>query len=246
MNSPHDSEDGDVAESEIRDWIYILIDLFGIEDVGDFTVRAMGDPMYERDAMILAYGGEVLRDHVVVTKRVTAWRNSIPVVQSHGPPVHPFDSEQRSLAIPDGTLYILADSPDNAPTLDASEYEQWLQMAVSKQQRRHDKEASKERDLRWHQMRQDPHREPEDWVDLQRRNRDNKAQHHRARSDEHTNNVYNHTSPVGPSGLTATMPGLPYPPLQPGPRQEPQQYETASPTLPYPTGRYMSWFGPRS
>ncbi|KAK0209685.1 hypothetical protein IW262DRAFT_1302140 [Armillaria fumosa] len=60
MNPPHELEDWEVLESKIRDWIYILIDLFGIENVGAFMVREMRDPMYERDAMRLAYGGEVL------------------------------------------------------------------------------------------------------------------------------------------------------------------------------------------
>ncbi|KAK0475989.1 hypothetical protein EDD18DRAFT_1115656 [Armillaria luteobubalina] len=221
MNSPHDSEDGDVAESVIRDWIYIFmnttIDLFGIEDAGAFTVRAMGDPMYERDTMILAYRGEILnwrthweqRDHVAVTERVTAWRSIIPVVQSHGPPVHPFNPEQRSLTTLDSASYVLADTPDDVPTLNAREYEQWLQMTVSKQQRRHDKEASKERDLRWHQMRQDRRHEPEDWVDFQRRKRDNEAQHHRDERDELTNTIYIDTAPAYEAASPASQPPTP-------------------------------------
>ncbi|KAK0209532.1 hypothetical protein IW262DRAFT_1302243 [Armillaria fumosa] len=148
-----------------------------------------------------------------------AWRSRVPVVQSHALPVHPFDLEQRLLAILDGMPYIPADTADDGPTLDAHEYEQWLQMTFSKEQRCHDKEASKERNTRVTNQK---------IADFLSRKRDDQAQHHRARHNEPPPNVYNHMLLVGPSGLMMTMPGQPYPPPQF--HHWYQAYEAASPT----------------
>ncbi|KAK0461495.1 hypothetical protein IW261DRAFT_1428532 [Armillaria novae-zelandiae] len=185
------------------------------------SAKALETPLDHRRAMLLVYQGEVLnwrahweqRYHVAVTRRVTAWRSSVPVVQSHLPPVHPFDWEQRLLAILDNRQYSPADVPDDAPTLDAGEYEQWLKMTLIKRQRHHDKEASsKERNIHWHQMWQDLHHEPEDWADFQRRKREVEAQHYRARRDAPTNTISGDMPSVGPSGSTTIMPSQANPP----------------------------------
>ncbi|SJL13986.1 uncharacterized protein ARMOST_17438 [Armillaria ostoyae] len=241
-------EDWEVPVSEIRDYTYKLIDLFGFENVTAFRNRAMENPLNEREAMMLAYEGEVLNNHVAVTERVAAWKSEISVVQSHAPPVHPFDSEQRLLAILNNTPYVPPDIPDDAPTLDPREYDRWLLLTLLGKPRYDDKKASKERNIRWHHMRQDPHREPEDWADFLRSKRDNEVQHHRAGRDEPSDNIYVNMSPVSPSGLTTTMPSLSYPPPQP--HHWHQAYEAASPTSQPPTfafaAGYPDWFGPPS
>ncbi|KAK0471638.1 hypothetical protein IW261DRAFT_1425066 [Armillaria novae-zelandiae] len=91
----------------------------------------------------------------------------------------------------------------------------WLRVSVNEEQRCNDKEASKERNVRSHQMRQDPCHEPEDWDDVLHRKRDDEAQHHRASHDRQTNNIYGNMPLAGPSRLTTTMPNRPNPPLQP-------------------------------
>ncbi|KAK0221151.1 hypothetical protein EDD85DRAFT_960324 [Armillaria nabsnona] len=98
-------EDWEVPVSGIRDWTYTLIDLFGLENITAFRNRAMENPLNEREAMMLAYEGEVLSNHGAVTKRVTAWRSTITVAQRHAPPVHPLDSEQHLLSILNDTPY---------------------------------------------------------------------------------------------------------------------------------------------
>ncbi|SJL13959.1 uncharacterized protein ARMOST_17411 [Armillaria ostoyae] len=249
MDSPRDMEDWEVPVSEIRDWTYTLasttIDLPGLGNVTAFRNRAMKIPLNERELMMLAYEGEVL---MTVTERVTAWRSAITVARSHAPPVHPFDSEQRLLAILNNMPYIPPNVPDDAPTLDAHDYDRWFLLTLLGKPRYDDKKASKERNIRWHRMRQDPHHEPEDWADFIRRKRDDEAQHHRASRDEPNNVIYDHMSPVGPSGLTTTMPSQSNPPPQSHHRH--QAYEATSPTLQPPTfafaAGYSDWFVPPS
>ncbi|PBK62453.1 hypothetical protein ARMSODRAFT_964143 [Armillaria solidipes] len=281
MDSPRDMEGWEVPVSEIRDYTYKLvstvaimegspliatsqIDLFGFGNITAFRNRAMETPLNEREAMMLAYEGEVLvsesnslqnwrahweqNNRVAVTERVAAWKSEISVVQSHAPPVHPFDSEQRLLAILNNSPYIPPDIPDDAPTLDPREYDRWFLLTLLGKPRYDDKKASKERNIRWHRMRQDPHREPEDRVDFLRSKRDNETQHHRAGRDEPTDYTYIHMSPVSTSGLTTMTPSQSYPPPQSD--RWHQAYEAASPmsqppTLAFAAG-YSGWFGPPS
>ncbi|KAK0468888.1 hypothetical protein IW261DRAFT_1426082 [Armillaria novae-zelandiae] len=133
MDWARDQEDWEVPVSETRVWTYTLgspliatsqINLFGVGNVAAWRKRVMGYPMYERDAMMLAYEGEVLnwrahwkqRDHVAVTERVTTWRSQILVIQGHALPVHPFESEQRFLASLNNPPYTPSDGPDDALT----------------------------------------------------------------------------------------------------------------------------------
>ncbi|PBK62451.1 hypothetical protein ARMSODRAFT_605595 [Armillaria solidipes] len=96
MDSPRDMEDWEVPVSEIRDYTYTLvsttvfskrspliatlqIDLFGFEDVTAFRDKAMETPMNERDAMMLAYEGEVL---VSGSNSITELESSLGTEQS--------------------------------------------------------------------------------------------------------------------------------------------------------------------
>ncbi|KAK0209554.1 hypothetical protein IW262DRAFT_1468812 [Armillaria fumosa] len=129
----------------------------------------------------------------------------------------------------------------DAPILDPDEYK-WLHDTL-KAQRSKDKEALRERNIRWHQMREHPHHEPENCTDFQRRKRDDKAQHHRARRDGPTNDTYGNTPSAGPSGLTTRMLSRPNP--LPESHHWHQAYEAASPD---PTlalaARDPRWFEP--
>ncbi|KAK0221166.1 hypothetical protein EDD85DRAFT_1028387 [Armillaria nabsnona] len=248
MDFPRDMEDWEVPVSEIRDWTYTLIDVFGFENVRMLRERALENSLDQRGAMMLAYEGEVLNNHVAVADRVTAWRNTVTVARSHAPPVHLFDSEQRLLAILNDRPYIPPDIPDDAPTLDAHDYDRWFLLTLLGKPRYGDRKASKERNIRWHRIRQDPHHEPEDWADFLHRKRDNEAQHHHASHDEPTNDIYDNMPSANPSGLMTTMPSQSYPPLQP--HHQLQRYQAASPTSQPPTlafaAGYLGWFGPPS
>ncbi len=277
MDSPRDMEDWEAPVSEIRDWTYTLvsttaysngsppiarsqIDAFGFENVRMLRMRALENSLDQRGAMMLAYEGKVLvselnwrahweqNNHVAVTERVTVWRNTVTVARSHAPPVHLFDSEQRLLAILNDRPYIPPDIPDDAPTLDTHDYDRWFLLTLLGKPRYDDKKASKERNIRWHRMRQDPHHEPEDWADFLHRKRDNEARHHRASRDEPTNDIYDNMPSASPLGLTMTMPSQSYPPLQP--HHKLQRYQAASPTSQPPTlafaPGYLGWFGPPS
>ncbi|PBK90495.1 hypothetical protein ARMGADRAFT_1032502 [Armillaria gallica] len=156
MDLPHDMEGWGVPVSEIRDWAYTLIDIFGF--LGSITAirnRAMETLLNEREAMMLAYEGEVLNwrayweqnNHVAVTKLVTAWRSAITVAQRHVPPVHPFNSGQCLLVILNNMPYIPPDAPDNAPTLDPCDYDWWFLLTLRKP-RYDDKKALKECNVR--------------------------------------------------------------------------------------------------
>ncbi|KAK0209514.1 hypothetical protein IW262DRAFT_1302230 [Armillaria fumosa] len=218
MNSPRDLEDWEVPVSEIRDWTYTLIDLFGIENVGAFRVRAMGYPMYERDAMKLAYEGELL---IKLESSLETERSRSGHRKSDG-----------------------LEKQDDAPTLDGREYEQWLQATFRKEQHHHDKKASKERNVGTKCAKTRVTNQKV--ADFLHRKRDDQAQHHRARCDEPTNTIYINMAPVGPSGLTMTVPRQSYPPLRPVHWH--QAYEAASPTSQPPTpafaAGYPGWFGP--
>ncbi len=124
--------------------------------------RALETSLNGRDAMLLVYEGEVLvsalnsiiwrvhweqNNHVAVTERVTAWRSEISVAQNYAPPVHPFDSEQRLLVIPNDRPYIAPDTPDDALALDTREYDRWFLFTLLGKPRYDNKKASKERDV---------------------------------------------------------------------------------------------------
>ncbi len=239
------------------------IDIFGFDDVRMLRERALETSLDHRGAMMLAYEGEVLvseskcimnwrahweqNNHVAVTERVTAWRSTVTVAGNHAPPVHPFDSEQCLLAILTDRPYIPLDVPGDTPTLDPREYDRWFLLTLLGKPRYDDKNASKERNVRWHQMRQDSYHEPEDWADFLRSKRDNEIQYHRAGRDKPTDNTYVNMSPVGLSGLTTTMPSLSYPP--PPPYHQLQRYQAAFPMQPpsflaLRTVYQTSWFEP--
>ncbi|KAK0481135.1 hypothetical protein EDD18DRAFT_1468249 [Armillaria luteobubalina] len=206
MDSPHDMDDWEILGSEILADTYELVNEIGFDNVRMMWESALKTSLDHRGTIMLVYQGEVLDAHLAVTDRVNAWLSKVPVVRSRAPHVHAFDSERRLLAILNNTPHIPASAPDDAPTLDPGEYRRWLRDARLKGQRSKDKEASRERNVRWHQMRQDPHHDPEDWADFQRRKRDDKAQHHRAGRDEPINSIYGNMPSVGPSGSTTTTP----------------------------------------
>ncbi|PBK90497.1 hypothetical protein ARMGADRAFT_1032504 [Armillaria gallica] len=222
-------------------------------ECSDAERETFGNLLNGQDAMLLVYKGEVLltgrqNNHVAVLDRVTTWRSTIIVPQSHAWPVNPFDSQNYLLAILNNRPYIPHEAPDGAPTLDTCEYDWWFLLTILGKPHYDDKKVSKERNIHWHRMCQDPHHELEDWAEFLHRKKDDKAQHHRASHDEPANSIYVNMSPAGPSGLTTTMPSLSYPP--PPPHHWHQAYEGASltsqpPTLAYTPG-YSGWFGPPS
>lgn len=97
---------------------------------------------------------------------MTTWRSRVPVMQSHALPIHPFDFEHPLLTIRNDAPHIPADIAGDAPTLEPGEYRGWL-LDTLRTQHSKDKEASKKRTVRWHEVRQDPRHEPEDWADFQ-------------------------------------------------------------------------------
>ncbi|KAK0196254.1 hypothetical protein F5146DRAFT_1133750 [Armillaria mellea] len=225
MDSPHGLQDWEVPGSEVWDYTYKLGE--GLETSLDHG-----------EAMMLVYHGEVLSEHLAIHEQVTAWRSQISVAHSHAPPVHPFDSECRLLAILNDAPYILPDIPDDAPTQDRTEYKRWLVDTLLGQQRRNDKKASRGRSISWHYMRQDPCHEPEDCMDFLRWKDDDEAQHHHACRDGRNNHIYNHMSLVGPSGLTMTMPSRPNP--LPQSHHWHEAYEATSPASQPPTRAFAA------
>ncbi|PBK62468.1 hypothetical protein ARMSODRAFT_980734 [Armillaria solidipes] len=194
MSSPRDTEDWEVPASEIREWTYTLIDLFGYENVLYFRDKAMESPLNERAVMLLACEGEVLRNHTAVCDRVTAWRNNVTVVPSHAPPIHPFDSHRRVFSFLNDEPYNPGEAPDDAPTLDAGDYERWLLLTVLGKPRHDDRKASEGRNILWRLVHHDPRTEPYDWEDFRHSKRDDRTRHHRASRDERTNAIYDNTA----------------------------------------------------
>ncbi|KAK0196256.1 hypothetical protein F5146DRAFT_1176549 [Armillaria mellea] len=241
MDSPHIFENWEVPGFEIWDYTYKLIDEIGFDNVRMMGGRELETSQDHRGAMVLVFQGEVLSEHLAIHERVTAWRGQISVAHSHTPPVHTFDSERPLLA------KILPDVPDDAPALDPTEYKRWLLDTLLGQQRRDDKKASRERNISWLYMRQDPCHEPEDCMDFLRWKEDDEAQHHRVCRDAPNNNIYSNIPSVGPSGLTMTMPSPPNPPPQS--YHWDQAYEATSLASQPPTrafAGYPGWFGPPS
>ncbi|PBK90424.1 hypothetical protein ARMGADRAFT_1166856 [Armillaria gallica] len=165
------------------------IDLFGLENVTASRNRTIETPLNERDAMMLAYEGK--NNHVAVTESVTAWRSAVTVTGSHAPPVHPFHSEQRLLAIPNDRPYIPPDVLYDAPALDPREYGRWFLLTLLGKPRYDDKERNIQRD--------------------------DEARYHRAGRDEPTKDIYNNMPSASPSGLTTMMPSQSYPTSLPAP-----------------------------
>ncbi|KAK0433246.1 hypothetical protein EV421DRAFT_1741695 [Armillaria borealis] len=194
MSSPRDTEDWEVPVSEIREWTYTLIELFGYGSALSFRDKAMESPLNERAVMLLACEGEVLRNYAAVSDRVTAWRNNVTVVPSHAPSIHPFDSHRRVFSFLNSEPYTPGEAPDDAPTLDAGDYERWLLLTVLGKPRHDDRKASEGRNILWRLVHHDPRTEPYDWEDFLRSKRDDRTQHHRASRDERTNAIYDNTA----------------------------------------------------
>ncbi|KAG7441047.1 uncharacterized protein BT62DRAFT_556025 [Guyanagaster necrorhizus] len=152
-----------------------------------------------------------------------AWRSNIDVVPSHAPPMHPFDSDQRRLSILNDGSYVPGEAPDDAPTLNAREWDRWFLLTLLGKQRYDDRKASEEREVLWHAIHHDPLTEPNDWLDFMCSKRDDETQHHRTSRDEHPNNIYDNMTSVSPSGLATTMPDHSYPPPLPHHQQEAHQ-----------------------
>ncbi|KAK0435117.1 uncharacterized protein EV420DRAFT_1653414 [Desarmillaria tabescens] len=232
MNPPREMEDWEAPMSDIRDWTYILIGVFGFENVKALRERALETPLNERDAMLLACEGEVLR-------------SNIPIVPSHELPIHPFDTHRHLLSILNGMDYVPGEVPDDAPTLRTGEYIRWFLLTLLGKFRYDDRKAWEEQEVVWRsvQLQHDPHTEPDDWEDFMRSRRDEETRNRPASRDEITNNVYNNMSPVSPSGLAATMPNLP-----PQLHHWHEAFQAASPTLQPPfsilDARYPYGFAP--
>ncbi|SJL13956.1 uncharacterized protein ARMOST_17408 [Armillaria ostoyae] len=171
MDSLCDMEDWEVPVFEIRDYTYKLIDTMGIENVRMLRERALETSLNGRDEMLRVYKGEVLNNHVAVTKRVTAWRSEISVAQSHALSVHPANSTMRR------------------PSIVANMTGGFYYITLLGTPRYDGKKETKERNVPWHYMRQDPRHEPKDWADFLRSKRDDETQHHGASRDEPTNNT---------------------------------------------------------
>ncbi|PBK62487.1 hypothetical protein ARMSODRAFT_1024898 [Armillaria solidipes] len=208
-------EDWEVPVSEICSWTYTLIKVFGFETVVAFRDRATERPLNKRGALLLACERDVLRNHAAVNDRVTAWRNNVSVVPNHTPPIHPFDSHRRVFSFLNDEPYTPGETTDDAPTLDAREYDRWFLLTLLGKPRYDGRKALEERKILWRLVHHDPYTEPDDWEDFMRSKRDNRTQRHRASRDEPTNHVYSNTASVSPSGLTTTMPSQSYPPPQP-------------------------------
>ncbi len=146
---------------------------------------------------------------------MATWRSNITVVQSHVPPVHPFNSHKRLLVILNDRSYISHEPPDDAPTLNAREWDRCFPSTALGKPRYDDRKATAERNILWHNMRQNPYHEREEWEDFMQSRRNSEIRHHRASHDELTNTIYNDTASARPSGLTTTVPNPPYLPLQP-------------------------------
>ncbi|KAK0446966.1 uncharacterized protein EV420DRAFT_1714433 [Desarmillaria tabescens] len=180
--------------------------------------------------------GEVLRthwewkNHSAIVVRVTACRNNIPIVPSHAPPIHPFDSHRSLLAILNNKPYVPGEIPKDAPTLRTGEYIRWFLLTLLGNFRYDDRKAWEEREVFWRrvQLQHDPHTEPDDWEDFMRSRRDEKTQNCRASRDRQTNTIYDNMASVSPSGLTTTTPNL-----SPQPHHWHEAFQAASPTL-YP------------
>ncbi|SJL13969.1 uncharacterized protein ARMOST_17421 [Armillaria ostoyae] len=249
MDSPSDMEDWEVPVSEIRDYTYKLIDLFGFEYVTAFRNRAIETPLNEREAMMLAYEGEVLVKQSRSGHRTRCSLEERDICRTEScAACTPLRLRATLARDPEQHAVRPSRHPDDAPTLDTREYDRWFLLTVLGKPRHDDKKVSKERNVPWHYMCQDPHHELEDCVDFLHSKRDNEVQHHRASRDEPANSIYVNMSPVGPSGLTTTMPSQSYPPPQP--HYWDQAHGATSPTSQPPTlafaAGYSGWFGPPS
>ncbi|KAK0460766.1 hypothetical protein IW261DRAFT_1614539 [Armillaria novae-zelandiae] len=111
-------EDWEVPVSEIRSWIYSLIDYWGFDTVISFRNRAMEGPLDERGVQMFACESEVLENHATVSDRVRAWRNNVAVVPSHSPPIHSFDAHRRVFSFFDEP-YTPGEAPNEVPPLRA-------------------------------------------------------------------------------------------------------------------------------
>ncbi len=127
----------------------------------------------------------------------------------------PIRLHRRVFSFLNDELYNPGEVPDDAPIVDAHEYNRWFLLTLLGKPRYDDRKASEEWKILWRMVQHDPYTEPDDWEDFLRSKRDKMAQNHRARRDEPTNTIYNNIATVSPSGLTTTMPSQLYPLLQP-------------------------------
>ncbi|KAK0481139.1 hypothetical protein EDD18DRAFT_1113134 [Armillaria luteobubalina] len=235
INSHCKMEDWELPVSEIRSWIYSLIEYWGFDTVVAFRNRVMEEPSDEGGGQLLACEREVLENHAAVSDHIRSWRNDVSVVPGHSPPIHPFDAHRRVFAFFDNKSYTPSEAPNEAPPLRAliHEYDRWFLLTLLRKFRYDDAKASERRNILWRLVHHDPYTEPYDSEDFMRGRRDHETRNYRASRDEPTKAIYNNTTSVGPSGLTSTMPGQSYP--QPQPRQQLQAYTPAPPTSQLPT-----------
>ncbi|PBK90502.1 hypothetical protein ARMGADRAFT_1082752 [Armillaria gallica] len=198
-------DDWEVPVSEVHNWTYTLINLIDFANVTMFRDRAMEAPLNERDILLLACEGEVLRNHAAVSDHVTTWRDNVAVEPIRAPPIHPFDSHRRVFSFLNDEPYIPSEVLDDVPALDAHEYDRWFLLTLLGKPRYDDRKVSEKRKILWRLVHHDPYTEPDDWEDFLRSKRDNRTQHHRASRDEPTDMIYDNTASVSPSGLTTTM-----------------------------------------
>ncbi|KAK0221107.1 hypothetical protein EDD85DRAFT_941536 [Armillaria nabsnona] len=181
--SPHEMEKWEVPVSEIRDQRYILIDVVCLENALVLRGRALETLLNERDAV---YEGESFPSP-------TEWQPGGTVIQSHTPHVHPFDSHKCLLAILNDRPYISLEPPDDAPTFDARECNRCFLSTLLVLPCYDDRKATEKRNILWHDMRQDPHHESEDWKDFRQSKRNSESQHYRTSHDELAKTTFNHS-----------------------------------------------------
>ncbi|KAK0209504.1 hypothetical protein IW262DRAFT_1468758 [Armillaria fumosa] len=213
ITAHREMDDWEVPVSEIRSWIYSLIEYWGFDTVVRFRNRALEGPLHERSVQLFACEREVLENHAAANDHIRAWRNNVVVVPSYSPPIHPFDAHRHVFAFFNDEPYTPGEAPNDVPPLRAliHEYDRWFLLTLLRKFRYDDREASEGRNILWRLVHHDPYTEPYDCEEFMRRKRDNRTQNHRASRDEPTKAIYDNTTSVSPSGLTSTMPGQSYP-----------------------------------
>ncbi|PBK90532.1 hypothetical protein ARMGADRAFT_1166886 [Armillaria gallica] len=139
-----------------------------------WALKVLESLLNERDA---AYEGEIPRCHSAATDRVATRRSNITVVQSRAPPVQPFDSHKCLLAILNDRPYISHERPDDAPTLNACEWDRCFPSTALRKSRYDDRKATAERNILCHNMRQNPYHKREDWEDFMQSKRNSEIRH---------------------------------------------------------------------
>ncbi|KAK0476000.1 hypothetical protein EDD18DRAFT_1366667 [Armillaria luteobubalina] len=228
-------DDWEIPVSEIRSWIYSLIEYWGFDTVVAFRNRVMEGPSDEGGGQLLACERGVLENHAAVSDHIRAWRNDVSVIPGHSPPIHPFNTHRRVFAFFDDKPYTPGEAPNKVPPLRAliHEYDRWFLLTLLRKFRYDDAKASERRNILWRLVHHDPYTEPYDSEDFMHGKRINRTWNYCTSRDEPTNMIYDNTMPASPSGLMTMMPSLSY--SQPQPRQQLQAYTPAPPTLQPPT-----------